>query len=111
MANEQIKNAVTLVNDQAFRDWIMVGMIFQAKAVVAEDPATANHTLRLQFAQDILVEPDNSNFIRRMQNIIAVDTDVNIFTGVDAGGITQPLILSKIAFYWNSIANLIYNPS
>lgn len=106
MANEQIKNAVKLMSDPDFNSWVTVGLVFQAKSVMTESASTDNHAARLALAEDVLVEPENQNIVRRMINVLAVDLDICSKGTVDTIG--QDLLLEKIDFYWDHIAEMVH---
>lgn len=109
MDNEPIRNAVSLTQDEEFRSWVIVGLLFTAKEILGEDPDTDGYALRRRLAEHIILEPDEMNIVRRMQNVLAVDLEVNAHNGVD--GIGQGLLLEKIKEYWTPLAALVYPES
>lgn len=104
MANE-LPNAATLLHDPTFRDWILAASIYQARIVITEDPATADHATRLKLANDVIVNPQMT--LDRFVNLVATDPDI-AGAGNNVTAIGQPAILSKVAQLWTPLAKLLY---
>lgn len=108
MANE-LPNAVKLMNDGPFRDWMRAALVYQSREVIMEDTATANHDARLRLASVLAVNPNTH--LDMFVNAIAADPSVagiGVTVGTTAGTVTQPLMLQKVAGVWTPMALLLY---
>lgn len=104
MANE-LPNAVALMRDVDFRDWLMAAGAYQARVVLGEPAATPDHAVRVKLAQDVLMSPEM--LLDRLVNVVATDPEV-AGRGVTPAVVGQPLILQKVADIWTSLARLSF---
>lgn len=102
-----LSNAVKLMRSTDFRDLIQAGTVFQAREVFAEVPTTTNHANRLNMAKQIIASPDL--VADRMANIIACDQSVaSIAPDGDLAGLTDELLVGKIAEVWDPVATTYF---
>ena len=106
MANE-LPNAVALMRDSDFRDWVMAAAVYTARTVLAEPTATPDYSVRRQLAITILGNP--SVIVERTVNIIAADPEV-CSKGTTVTAVGQTLLIQKMADIWTPIAKLLYTP-
>ena len=105
MANE-VANAVQLINDKPFRDWVMVVGCYQSRIVIQNNPTEAarpDHQIRLNLANQFL---DNPNpFLESMIRLLATDPEIcSLGVTVGSSAVTQEILISKIASIWSSFA-------
>lgn len=109
MANE-VPNAVDLIQDPTFRDWIRVITGYVARESFTESVATPEHNKRLALATDVVV--NLNRYLDQFINIVATDPAVcsignSTKIGV-ANGITQGLLINKVQEYWTPLAKVLY---
>lgn len=105
MANE-LSNAVVLMKNEKFRDWIMAASVYQARVVITEGAAVTDHALRVQLAQTVVVNPDMH--LAKFVNALACDPDI-AGAGTDIEVFGQGPLLSKLAGIWTPMAKMIFN--
>lgn len=112
MANE-LPNAVALMRDATFMDWVRAGSVYVARTVLTEPDTTASHDVRVRMAQAIVLDPTAMQ--TRLVNILATDPDVASIgdqVGEGPNMIGQNLIIQKIIGVWTPLAKLVYpNPA
>lgn len=90
---------------QHFRNWLTVAASTTARAVITEDPATADHAVRYRLALDVLVVPNI--VVDRLVTAVATDSQVTANPPVfnDAA---EAVIQQKVNEVWTTIAKLMY---
>lgn len=104
MANE-IPNAVSLMRDPDFRDWVCAASCYQAAQALASGTAASK-----AMAAEVLLNP-RGHVLERLINVLATQTaiaSVGASVGTAAGTITQPLLLTQIATVWAPLAAVLY---
>ncbi len=104
MANE-IPNAVALMRDPDFRDWVCAASCYQAAQVLGSGTNAAK-----AMASEVLLNPRGPQ-LERLINVLATQTalaSVGSTVGTTAGTITQALLLTQIAAVWNPLAAVLY---
>lgn len=106
MANE-IPNAVALMKDSTFRDWVNAAACYQAALVLTDGAATAASK---RLASDALLNPSGPH-LNRLVNVLATRVQiasVGTTVGEGAGQIGQALMLAQIAAVWAPLAAVMY---
>ncbi len=102
MANE-ITNAVALMKDPEFRDWVCAAACYQASAALTSGTAAAK-----TMAQEVLLNPRGPH-LERLINVLAVRPNLfNAGATVGEGGIGQQVLLTEIAAVWTPLATVLY---
>jgi hypothetical protein len=102
MANE-IPNAVALMRDTDFRDWVRAGVCYQAATLIAAGTAPATS---LKVANDVVGSP--TVHLERFLNVLATRVPIcSVGSTVEAIG--QTLLLAQIAAVWDKLAVAIYS--
>lgn len=104
MANE-LPNAVALMREADFRDWLVAAGAYTARTVLNEDEGTPYHRARLLLAYDVLGNP--AMIAERLVTIVATDPEV-AGKGNGVAAVGQPLILAKVAAAWTALARMAY---
>lgn len=106
MANE-IPNAVQLMKDSDFRDWVCAASAQIATQVIASAGSTAASKA---MGSAVLLTP-RGPILDRLVSIIATRPSicsVGTTVGEQAGAIGQALLLTEVASVWSALANLLY---
>lgn len=102
MANE-ITNAVALMKDPDFRDWVCAAACYRASAVLTSGTAPAK-----AMAQEVLLNPRGPN-LDRLINVLAVRPALfGAGATVGDGGIGQQALLTEIAAVWTPLATALH---
>lgn len=100
-----LANAATLLQDPIFRAWMTAAGAYQARQVISEDPATANHAVRLKLANDAVVTP--GIVTDRLVTIIGTDPTIAAM-GNSTATLDETTVLNKVAAAWTTIAQMMY---
>lgn len=106
MAHE-LPNAVTLMGDSTFRDWVAAAASYTATNVLASGSSTVPAKA---MAAEVLVTPRGA-VVERLVNILATRfaiCSVGNAVGEDVGQIGQALLLSEMGSIWGSLASVLY---
>ena len=101
MANE-IPNAVALMKDADFRDWVRAGVCYQAAVVIA---ATGQPATSVKVANDVVGNP--AVHLDRFLNVLACRPQI-CSIGATVATIGQPLLLAQITAVWDKLSTAIY---
>lgn len=105
MANE-VANAVQLINDKPFRDWVMVVGCYQSRIVIQngqDEAARSDHATRLDLANRFLENPNP--FLDSLIRLLATDPEIcSLGVTVGSNAVTQEVLITKIAAIWSSFA-------
>jgi DNA-binding beta-propeller fold protein YncE len=104
VANE-IPNAVALMRDPDFRDWVCAASCYQAAQVLASGTAASK-----AMATEVLLNP-RGHILERLVNVLATQTaiaSVGSTVGTAAGTITQTLLLTQTATVWAPLTAVLY---
>jgi hypothetical protein len=95
-----VANAAALAADQKFRDMALAGMVYTARTVLLEDPATANHARRLWLARQVVGSPP------RYADTIAwtMASDPTIAQATDVTLVDETVLLNRVAAAWDYLA-------
>lgn len=103
---DEVPNAVQLINDKPFRDWLMVVGCYQSRVVIqanAAEAALPDHEKRLDLATRFLDNP--SPFLDSLVRLIGTDPSVcSLGVTVGPGAVTQEVLIQKMAAIWSSFA-------
>lgn len=102
MANE-LPNAVALMRNDEFRDWVMAAAVYQARQVIVEATSVQDHAIRVILAEKVALNP--APYVERFVNVIATDPAV-AGLGDTPSEIGQSTFLAKIAEVWTPMARL-----
>lgn len=106
MANE-IPNAVALMRDSDFRDWVCAASCYQAAATLTTATATVASKV---MASEVLLNPRGPH-LDRLINVLATRTElasVGQTVGEGAGKIGQALLLAQMAVVWAPLAAVLH---
>ncbi len=98
-----------LGNDSQFQRRIKSLFVQQAAVVYAEDPATPNHAVRVQYAKQILQGAINLNVAQVLvnrTNLVGSNISYNFADGAIVTDATDAAIASQIATDWNMLAGV-----
>lgn len=102
---DELPNAVALMKDQEWKDWLLAAAAYQARVVLQEPENTPDHPVRLRLAQDVLTSPQI--VLERLVTVVSTDPEV-AGKGKTATLVGQPLILQKVAGVWTALAKLAF---
>lgn len=105
MANE-VPNAVVLIKDSDFRDWVRVIIAYTARSIFVEPIATTEHNKRQALANDCITNLDLH--LSRFVNVVATDPAIASLGTVVGEQIPQTILITKIENYWTAIAKVLY---
>lgn len=103
-----LANAAKLLKDSDFRDWMTAAGAYQARQVILEDPATADHSIRLLLANDAIVTPEITT--DRLVTIIGTDPTIAA-DGSTVATLNEGKVLTAVANSWTTIAKMMYPPN
>lgn len=103
MANE-IPNAVVLMRDSTFRDWVMAASCYQATQVLAT-PGNAD-TAAGKMANEVLLNPTGP-VLNRLVSILSTRNEISS-RGADVNAVGQTVLLAQLAVVWEPLANVLY---
>src|SRR3954468_22634711 len=98
----QLANAATLAADSSFRNMALVGLVYTARTVAAEDPATVNHDRRLWFANQVISNP--TNYMDAIAWVTAADPTINV--SASAALVSESTMLNSISTSWNYLSGM-----
>lgn len=102
---DELPNAVELMRDSTFRDWIIAAIGYTARQVIQESPSTPQYDARRRLAEPAVLDP--AVFADRFVNVIATDPAVAA-KGTTVQLVGQALVLQKVSDLWTPLATLIY---
>jgi hypothetical protein len=95
-----VANAAALAADQQFRNMALAGMVYTARTILLEDPATANHDRRLWLATRVVNSP--LNYADTIAWTMA--TDPTIAQATSVATVDETVLLSRVAVAWDYLA-------
>lgn len=101
----ELANAVTLLGDPVFANVAKAASVYQARKVVTEPVATADHDVRLRLAQAVVENPEW--MVQRALSVLATDPAVNT-RGTTLAAIGQDAILASMETAWTALAKLLF---
>lgn len=111
-AETRMTNAATLIRDPAFRDWVQVQMIFQARDVIANNSAAelnlaAERVWRLWLANLVISSP--TVYLEEFVRMLATDNAISgagdhVATDTDPTGVTAGSVVNKTGAIWSAFA-------
>ena len=99
-----LDNASKLIQDANFRAWMLAAGAYQARQVITEDPATADHAVRYLLAVEVIVEPQM--VVDRLVTLVGTDPDIAT-QGSDTSTLSESTVLNKVSVIWTDLAKLI----
>jgi hypothetical protein len=102
-----------LAKDAAFLTRLQYLMVQQARVVKAEDPATAQHAGRSNYATTVINNPYQAA-MQGAPTIVGGPNVIGTVTLEDTGPVTtasDAALLSQIATFWNALAGLDTPPA
>lgn len=102
---DELPNAVALMRDSEFRDWVVAAIGYQARVVMQEATSIADYAVRRKLASAAILDP--AQFGDRFINVIATDPEVAV-KGKTVQLVGQALLLQKVAGVWPHLAKLIF---
>lgn len=106
MANE-IPNAVQLMKDSDFRDWVCAA----SAQIATQQIAGANSTAASKAMGAAALLNPRGQILERLVNILATRPNicsVGTTVGEQDGSIGQSLLLSELGKVWGPLANILY---
>lgn len=100
-----LSNAASLAQDTTFRSMTLSALVYQARQVAAEDPATTGHQRRMLYAQAIINNP--TQYLDSISWTIAADNSIASL-GSTAADVPEATLLQAVETAWDYLAGL-YN--
>lgn len=102
-----LDNAVTLMANPMWRQYMTAAAAYQARVVYSEAASVPDYATRRRLAIDVLASPD----LISSQLAILLGTDPDLVTATsDPVQVDEPMIIQKVAGYWTAIAKQHYPP-
>lgn len=101
-----LDNAVTIMNNPLWRQYMTAASAYVARQVYSEPASTSDHDVRMQLAKDVLVQRDL--IASQLATLLGTDPTL-IAETADPAAVDENGIINAVASYWTAIAHQRYD--
>ena len=100
-----LQNAVLLMNDGTWRQWLTTAAAYNARLIYDESPTVEDHAVRYALALEVLITPQA--ITDRLVTLVSTDPTIAVQSGVPAN-LTESSIIDAVMKYWTALAKWKY---